>query len=83
MGQLSLAFVASDHHITYWPKASSHRYQIEPVLPACAAERSNSTKFAMTRIDFVDWTFRRVPATLWLRFSELNAEDAEKSHKVH
>gem|GEM_PF-5081842 len=33
MGQWSLAFVASDHHITYWPKASSHRYQIEPALP--------------------------------------------------
>ena len=32
MGQGSLAFVASDHHITYWPKASSHRYQIEPAL---------------------------------------------------
>ena len=33
MGQRSLAFVASDHHITYWPKASSRRYQIEPALP--------------------------------------------------
>src|SRR5258706_14861194 len=33
MGQRSLAFVASDHHITCWPKASSHRYQFEPRLP--------------------------------------------------
>src|SRR5256885_15165293 len=49
MGQWSLVFVASDHHIVI--KSS-------PRFLACAAERSNSTKFAMTRIDFVDWTFR-------------------------
>src|SRR6267378_1849065 len=65
------------------PKPAHIVIKSSPRFPACAAERSNSTKFAMTRIDFVDWTFRRVPATLWLRFSELNAEDAEKSHRDH
>src|SRR6266566_2930863 len=65
------------------PKPAHIVIKPSPRFPAYAAERSNSTKFAMTRIDFVDWTFWRVPATLWLRFSELNTENAEKGHRDH
>src|SRR6267378_2468942 len=46
------------------PKPAHIVIKSSPRFPACAAERSNSTKFAMTRIDFVDWTFQQAPATV-------------------
>jgi len=46
------------------PKPAHIVIKSSPRFPECAAERSNSTKFAMTRIDFVDWTFQQAPATV-------------------